>query len=151
MSMRIIRLAFRLARFLSMLFHLMTPSLCLLPADVNVLRLKLSHELLEPYNACRIIPLDKNPGVGPNGIGRAITKCLKTKFMVLGLSYQLRHGQKCGIEYAIHTLRKQYENTDSDAKLLIDAENAFNSLNRNLASKNIANIRSSILPAIENS
>ena len=37
MSMRIIRLAFRLARFLSLLFHLMTPSLCLLHADVNVL------------------------------------------------------------------------------------------------------------------
>ena len=70
--------------------------------------------------------------------------------MVLGLNYQLRHGQKCGIEYTIHTLRKQYEKTDSDAKLLIDAENAFNSLNRNLALKNLANISSSILPAIEN-
>ena len=37
MSIRIIRPAFRFARFLSMLFHLMTPSLCLLPVDVNVL------------------------------------------------------------------------------------------------------------------
>ena len=36
MSIRIIRLAFRLGRFLSMLFHLMTPSLCLLFVDVNV-------------------------------------------------------------------------------------------------------------------
>ena len=36
MSIRIIHPAFRLARFLSMLFHLMTPSLCLLPVDVNV-------------------------------------------------------------------------------------------------------------------
>ena len=24
-------------------------------------------ELMEPYNACRLIPLDKNPGVGPIG------------------------------------------------------------------------------------
>ena len=35
--MRIIRPALRLARFLTMLFHLITPSLCLLSADVSVL------------------------------------------------------------------------------------------------------------------
>ena len=37
MSMRIILPAFRLARFLKMLFHLTTPSLCLLPAAVKLL------------------------------------------------------------------------------------------------------------------
>ena len=36
MSIRIIRPAFRLAKFLSMLFHQMTPSICLLPVDVNI-------------------------------------------------------------------------------------------------------------------
>ena len=60
--------------------------------------------------------------------------------MVLGSNYQICLDQKCGIEYAIHTLRKQYEKTGSDSILLIYAENAFNSLNRNLAFKNIANI-----------
>ena len=45
--------------------------------------------------------------------------------------------QKCGNKYAIHTLRKQYEETDSDAIIRIDGENAFNSLNRNLASKKL--------------
>ena len=47
---------------------------------------ELNPELMEPYNACRLIPLDKNPGVRPVGIGevmrriigRTITKCLKT-------------------------------------------------------------------------
>ena len=34
MSIRIIHPEFRLARFISILFHLMTPSLCLLPVDV---------------------------------------------------------------------------------------------------------------------
>ena len=37
MSMRIILPAFRFARFLKMLFHLMTPSLCLLPDTVRLL------------------------------------------------------------------------------------------------------------------
>ena len=67
---------------------------------------------MEPYNACRLKPLDKNPGVRPIGIGevmrriigRTKTKCLKNS---LGSKYQLCLGQKCGIEYAIHTLRDQ--------------------------------------------
>ena len=70
--------------------------------------------------------------------------------MVLGSNQQLCFGPTCGIEHAIHALRKEYEKTDSDAILLIDAETAFNSLNWNLA-KNIANICLSILPAIQNS
>ena len=46
---------------------------------------------------------------------------------------------------------KQYEKTDSDSILLIHAENAFNSLNWNLALKNIAKLCRFILPAIQNS
>ena len=70
---------------------------------------------MEPYNACRLKPLDKNPGVRPIGIGEVMrriigqtkTKCLKNELMSLGSKYQLCLGQKCGIEYAIHTLRDQ--------------------------------------------
>ena len=40
---------------------------------------------------------------------------------------------------------------NTDAKILIDVEKAFNSLYRNLALKNNANICPSILPAIQNS
>ena len=75
----------------------------------------LNPELTEPYNACGLIPLDKNPGVRAIGIGevmrsiigRTITKCLKNQLMSLGSIYQLCPGQKFGIEYAIHTLRDQ--------------------------------------------
>ena len=75
---------------------------------------ELNPELMEPYNACRLIPLDKNPGVRPIGIGevmrriigRTITKRLKNELMSLGSNYQLCLGQKCGIEYAIHSLRE---------------------------------------------
>ena len=58
---------------------------------------------------------------------------------------------KCGIEYAIHTVRDQYSETSADAILLLDAENAFNSLNRKLALKNIENTSTSLLAANKNS
>ena len=83
-------------------------------------------------------------------IGRTITNCLKNELMSLGSNYQL-YRKKCGIEYAIHTLRDQYSKTSADAVLLIDAENAFNSLNRKLALKNIENTCPSLLTAIKNS
>ena len=116
-------------------------------------------ELMELYNACRLTPLDKNPGVRPIGIGevmrriigRTKTKCLKKELTSLGSNYQLCLGQKYGIEYAIHTLRDQYSKTSADAVLLIEAKNAFNSLNRKLALKNIENTCPSLLTAIKNS
>ena len=114
---------------------------------------------LEAYNACRLIPLDKNPGVRPIGIGevirriigRSITECIKTDLKLLGSNYQLCLGQKCGIEYAIHALRDAYQKDENQGILLIDAENAFNSLNRELALKNVANLCPSLLNAITNS
>ena len=73
------------------------------------------------------------------------------KIMSFGSNYQHCLEQKCGIEYAILTLRDQYSKTSADAVLLIDAENAFNSLNRKLALKNIENTCPSLLTAIKNS
>ena len=104
---------------------------------------ELNLELTELNNAFRFIPLDKNPGVRPLGIGevmrriigRTITKYLKNELMSLGTNYQLCLGQKCGIEYVIHTIRDQYSKSSADAVLLIHDENAFNSLNRKLALK----------------
>ena len=63
---------------------------------------ELNPELMKPYNACRLTPLDKNPGVRPIGIGevmrriigRTITKCLKNELMSLGSNYQLCLEQK---------------------------------------------------------
>ena len=114
----------------------------------------ISPELLEPCYASRLIPPEKIPGFSPirigeiirRIIGRTITKGLKSKIRMPTMSWP-----KFGIEYAIHTLWKQYEKIYSNAVLLIEAEKAFNSLNRNLALKNIANICPSILPAIQNS
>ena len=51
----------------------------------------------------------------------------------------------------MHTLRDQYGKTSADAVLLIDAENPFNSLNRELALKNIKKTCPPVLTAIKNS
>ena len=107
----------------------------------------LPHENLSADNSYRLKILDKNLGVRPIGIGevlrkiiiKIITQCLKSGLKNLGKSFQLCFGQKCGIEYAIHRLSNEFEKPERDAILIIDAENAFNSLNRELALKKCRN------------
>ena len=100
---------------------------------------------LRSYNACHLIPLDKHPGVRPIDvgevlrriIGRSILKCVSNDLKLLGQNDQLCLGQKCGTEHAIHYLRAAFEKPETEAILLIDAKNALNGLNRQLALKKI--------------
>ena len=46
-------------------------------------------------------------------------------------------GQKGGIEAAIHAMKKIYSEVKYEGLLMVDASNAFNSLNRKVATKNI--------------
>jgi len=50
---------------------------------------------------------------------------------------QLCAGQRGGCEAAIHAMREIYMNTNTEGVLLVDASNAFNSLNRRAALLNI--------------
>ena len=50
---------------------------------------------------------------------------------------QLCAGQIAETEAAVHVVRSLFNHADSDAILLVDASNAFNSLNRLVASHNI--------------
>ena len=113
-------------------------------------------EFLESYNSCRLIALDKNPGVRPIGIGevlrqiigRTILKCIQLDLKLLGGNVQLCLGQKCGIEHAIHSLREAFNSDESEAVLQNDAKNAFNSLNRQQSMINIQNIYPSLYTAV---
>ena len=81
---------------------------------------------LNSYNACRLIALDKCPGVRPIGIGevlrriigRSIVKCVKRDLQLLGGNVQMCLGQKSGIEHAIHALRQRFLEDRTEGILL---------------------------------
>ena len=89
---------------------------------------------LTAFVACRLIPLDKNPGVRPIGIGDVARRIIaKTILKVVGDDIQSAAGplQTCagheaGCEAAVHAMKKIYSQEDTEAVLLVDATNAFN-------------------------
>ena len=101
---------------------------------------------VEAILANRLIPLDKGEGaVRPIGVGevirRVMGKCVMqaTKPDVIDASgsLQMCAGHKSGSEAAIHAMRNIFDADTTDAVLLVDASNAFNSLNRAAALHNI--------------
>ena len=93
--------------------------------------------------SCRLIALDKQPGVRPIGIGETLRRLLGKAVADLtgdDLAYafgseQLAGGVSCGIEGSIHGLRELFEKKSSNGfgLLLLDAKNAFNSINKSSA------------------
>ena len=59
----------------------------------RIAREKLTENHLEAYNACRLIPLDKCPGIRPIGIGevlrRIIGRCISEDLQTIGDAAQL--------------------------------------------------------------
>ena len=101
---------------------------------------------IEPIVASRLIPLDKGNGeVRPIGvgevirriIGKCVTRVAKQDVINASGAMQVCAGQKSGGEAAIHAMRNIFEADETDATLLVDASNAFNSLNRAAALNNI--------------
>ena len=115
--------------------------LCEITANLAICIATLQLTFLLPNSSCRLIALDKCPGVRPivSGevirqiFGRTIFKCVKTNLKILVGDQQLCMGQKGGIEHAIHFLIAAFKDTESKAILLVHAKNAFNSLNRDHA------------------
>ena len=103
---------------------------------------------ISAFVACRLIPLDKRPGVRPIGIGevprRIITKAVLSLFQLdvqdAAGPLQLCAGQDGGCEAAIHAMQDIYSQQDVQGALLVDASNAFNSINRQAALHNIGSL-----------
>jgi hypothetical protein len=108
--------------------------------------------------ACRLIAIDKQPGIRPIGIGevarRIISKAILTvinddvKEAAGGI--QLCVGQQSGCEAGVHAMRRCLDDQENDAILLADASNAFNTLNRRAALANIHSICPSIAITLTN-
>ena len=102
---------------------------------------------LDAYVACRLIPLDKDGagGIRPIGIGevlrriigKAIVQIIKPDILKSAGSLQLCAGQPAGCEAAVHAMTDIFHEEETDGLLLVDAENAFNALNRSVLLHNM--------------
>ena len=98
-----------------------------------------------PLLACRLIALDKCPGVRLTGIGDMARRIIGKSVLVIVCgdimdaagSPQLCAGQISGCEMAVHSVREDFQEESAEVALLVDASNAFNSLNRMSALYNI--------------
>ena len=111
---------------------------------------KLATEILDPltletYVSCRLIPVDKNLGVRPIVAGEVLHRIvskyigwvLKEDIELAARPLQTATGLQSGMEAAIHSMRCMVEDDPTDAVILVDTRNAFNSLNRPAALHNI--------------
>ena len=73
-------------------------------------------------------------------IGKMISAVLSTDIQESVGALQLCAGHESGCEAAVHALRSIYNSTETVAILTVDATNAFNSLNREVALRNVMQV-----------
>ena len=101
--------------------------------------------MLEGYTSCRLIPLDKNPGIRLIGVGEVLRRIvgktiagfLKEEIKEVVGPLQVCADHSAGSEAAIHAMSQVFVEEGTDGILLIDASNAFNQMNRSVALHNI--------------
>ena len=97
------------------------------------------------YIACRLIPIDKRLGFRLIGVrevlkriaGKAVMILLKKDTLQAAGLLQLCGGQVARSEAAIHAMHDVFNDDDTESILLIDEENAFNSINRKVIPHNL--------------
>ena len=75
---------------------------------------------LEAFLVNHLIPLNKNPGLRPIGVGKVLG-CIAEEVIVSHLK-----------EDVIQAMRAIYKDQSAEAVLLKDTSNAYNSINRNV-------------------
>ena len=113
---------------------------------------------LSAFVACRLIALDKCPGVRSIGIGETVRRIIgKTIATTITEEIQDSAGplQVCaghisGCEAAVHAMHRVYESRETEAILLVDASNAFNSLTHRAALRNIQHLCPTLSKIITN-
>ena len=115
-------------------------------------------ESISALVACRLIPLDKCPGVRPIGVGevprriiaKAILRTIGKDIEEAAGPLQVCAGQDGGCEAAVHAMRAIFQDADTEGCLLVDASNAFNSLNRRAALHNVSVLCPLLSPVLIN-
>ena len=100
---------------------------------------------LSAFVACRLIPLNKCPGVRPIGVGEVPRRIIVNAVLSLDIQdaagpLQVCAGQEGGCEAAVHAMRQLFAEQGVQGALLVDASNAFNTINRQAALHNIKSI-----------
>ena len=107
--------------------------------------------------ACRLIALDKSPGVCPVEIGETLRRLIskaglhvvREDIQAAVGCLQLCTGQEAACEAGVYAIRTLLEDADVEA-ILVDAVNAFNSLNREAALLNVHVLCPTIAPILTN-
>ena len=113
---------------------------------------------LMAYTSCRLISLDKCPGVRPIGvgevvrriIGKAVMRIVKHDLQEAVGSIQLCAGQDAGCKAAIHAMECIFAEDDTEAMILVDSTYAFNRLNRQVTLVNCEVICPALSPILIN-
>ena len=131
--------------------------------SLNLVAQKICTTYVDPQGvaaltANRLIGLDKCPGVRPIGVGeivrriisKAVLYVIKSDVLEAARSLQLCSGHETGCEAAIHSMCRIFHDAMTEAVLLVDADNAFNSLNRKVALLNIHQLCPSLATILTN-
>lgn len=131
-------------------FHKDSEQLCQAIATISKLlaTVDIDPNSIKSLTACRLVPLNKNPGVRPIGICEVLRRIISKAILSVTRqhiqntvgTYQLCAGIESGCEAAVHAINELYNNENSQGILIVDANNAFNSLNREAAILNIQRI-----------
>ena len=113
---------------------------------------------ISSLTACRLVALDKRPGVRPIGIGetlrhlisKAVLHVTRDDILKAVGCQQLCAGQEAATESAILAMRSIFEDEVAEAALMVDTSNAFNSLNREVALRNTHILCPSLAPVLTN-
>ena len=108
--------------------------------------------------ANHLIALDKCPRVRPTGIGEIVRRIISKAVLSVIMSdvleaagtLQLCAGHEAGCEAAMHSMCRIFHDATTEAVLLVDADNAFNSLNRKVALLNIHQLFPSLATILTN-
>ena len=112
-------------------------------------------EVIEPFIACRLIALDKQPGVRPIGVCEVARRIVANAILqVVGEDVEEACGflQKCsglpaGMEAAVHAMQQMFDDESVEGILLVDAKN---NLNREAALRNTRHLCPSLSVALQN-